>query len=59
MVRMSKQSERRAKCPHRPRSQATKTGPKKDDLSQGFKFHATAIADTSLLTKLFIPKKIG
>ncbi|CAM0117164.1 hypothetical protein [Rhabdochlamydiaceae symbiont of Dictyostelium giganteum] len=59
MVRMSKQSERRAKSPHRPRSKATKTGPKKDDLPQGFKFHATAIGDSSLSTKLFIPKKIG
>lgn len=59
MVRISKQAERRAKCPHRPRPPAVKTGPKKDALPQGFKPVANAIADTTLTQKLFIPKKIG
>lgn len=59
MVRISKQSERRAKCPHRPRPPAAKTGPKKDALPQGFKPHANAIEDTQLSQKLFIPKRIG
>ena len=59
MVRISKQSERRAKCPHRPRPPAVKTGPKKDALPLGFKRHETAVGDATLATKLFIPKKIG
>lgn len=59
MVRISKQSERRSKCPHRPRPPAVKTGPKKDQLSQGFKPHANAVEDVQLSQKLFIPKKIG
>lgn len=59
MVRISKQSERRAKCPHRPRPPAVKTGAKKDNLPKGFKPHANAIEDAQLSHKLFIPKKIG
>ncbi len=59
MVRISKQAQRRAKCPHRPRPPAKKTGPKKDQLPQGFKPHATAIIDPRLSQKLFIPKRIG
>ncbi len=59
MVRISKQAERRAKCPHRPRPPAVKTGPKKDALPQGFKPVANAVADAALSQKLFIPKKIG
>ena len=59
MVRISKQAERRAKCPHRPRPPAVKTGPKKDALPQGFKPVANAIVDAALTQKLFIPKKIG
>ncbi|MBP7074188.1 MAG: hypothetical protein KBA81_02255 [Rhabdochlamydiaceae bacterium] len=59
MVRISKQAERRAKCPHRPRPPAVKTGPKKDALPQGYKPIATAIEDATLSQKLFIPKKIG
>ncbi|MGD0665728.1 MAG: hypothetical protein ABSA17_08415 [Rhabdochlamydiaceae bacterium] len=56
MTRISKQSERRAKCPHRPRPPAVKTGPKKDALPEGYKPLANAIVDSQ---KLFIPKKIG
>ncbi len=59
MVRISKQAERRAKCPHRPRPPAQKSGPKKDALPHGFKPHANAIEDATLSQKLFIPKKIG
>ncbi len=59
MVRISKQSERRAKCPHRPRPPAAKTGPKEDNLPKGFKPHANAIVEASLSHKLFIPKNIG
>jgi hypothetical protein len=56
MTRISKQSERRAKCPHRPRPPAVKTGPKKEALPEGYKPLANAIVDSQ---KLFIPKKIG
>ena len=59
MVRISKQSERRAKCPHRPRPPSVKTGPKKDVLPQGFKPHENAIQSGALAQKCFIPKKIG
>ena len=59
MVRISKQAERRAKCPHRPRPPAAKTGPKKDALPQGYKPLANAIENSALSHKLFIPKKIG
>ena len=59
MVRISKQSERRAKCPHRPRPPAVKTGPKKDKLEKGFKHHTNVVEDAQLTQKIFIPKKIG
>jgi len=59
MVRISKQSERRAKCPHRPRPPAPKTGPKKDKLDKGYKEHISVIEDVQLAQKIFIPKKIG
>ncbi len=59
MVRISKQAQRRAKCPHRPRPPAKKTGAKKDQLPQGFKPLVTAIIDPKLSQKLFIPKRIG
>ena len=59
MVRISKQAERRAKCPHRPRPPAVKTGPKKDALAQGYKPMENAVADAALSQRLFIPKKIG
>ena len=59
MVRISKQEERRAKCPHRPRPPAPKTGPKKDKLDKGYKEHANVVEDVQLAQKIFIPKKIG
>ena len=59
MVRISKQAERRSKCPHRPRPPAVKTGPKKDKLAAGYKPHANAVEDAQLAKKIFIPKKIG
>jgi hypothetical protein len=55
MVRISKQSERRARSPHRPRRSSTKTGPLKDQLPLGFKEHANALEGASA-TAAFIPK---
>lgn len=55
MVRISKQSERRAVRRKRPSPPAPKTGPKKDALTQGFKAHANAVAGTLAMTS-FIPK---
>jgi hypothetical protein len=55
MVRMSKQSQIRAKCPKRPRPPAVKTGAKKDSLSEGFKRVANAL-DGELAKTRFIGK---
>lgn len=56
MVRISKQAERRAKCPHRPRPPSSKTGPKKDNLPEGFKEHLNALEGSK---NIFIAKNIG
>lgn len=52
MVRISKQGERRNRCPHRCRPPAKKTGAKKDNLPQGFKAHANAAGSD----QFFVPK---
>lgn len=55
MVRISKQSERRAKSPRKHRAPAAKTGARKDNLPNGFKEHANALSgDTGAMA--FIPK---
>lgn len=44
MTRMSKQQERRHTCPKkRKASFAKKTGPKKDQLKEGFRFHENSV----------------
>lgn len=53
MVRISKQEERRNKCPKRCRPPAAKTGPKKDNLPSGFRVHANSVETSGLV---FIPK---
>jgi hypothetical protein len=53
MTRMSKQGERRAICPKRPRPPAKKTGSKKDQLKNGYREHANAIEGAE---SCFIPK---
>ncbi len=54
MTRMSKQSERRMKSPHKRRYASPKTGSKKDNLPKGFKEHKnTAPQDAG---SVFIPK---
>jgi hypothetical protein len=55
MTRQSKQGERRARSPRRCRAPAAKTGPKKDNLANGFREHGNALEGT-LATQLFIPK---
>lgn len=55
MVRISKQSERRARSPHRPRKNSVKTGPLKDNLVLGYKEHPNALEGTSAAAA-FIPK---
>jgi hypothetical protein len=55
MVRISKQAKKRAVFHRRPAPPAKKTGPKKDNLSQGYKLHANAI-EGNLAQTLFIPK---
>lgn len=59
MVRISKQAERRAKCPHRPRVPGLKTGPKPSQPKGGFKQHLNSVDSNDLAYKIFIPKKIG
>lgn len=55
MVRISKQCERRARSPHRPRTGSEKTGARKDNLPSGYKTHANAI-EGAQATLAFIPK---
>lgn len=53
MTRMSKKAIRRATCPRkRTPLFADKTGPKKDNLANGFREHENAISSN----KSFIPK---
>ncbi len=54
MVRISKQQERRSVSPKSPKAPSPKTGPKKDNLTQGYKVHANAIEKDAGLA--FIPK---
>jgi hypothetical protein len=56
MVRISKQAERRARCPHRCRPPSPKTGPKKDHLKAGYKEHVNALQGTSVTETTFIGK---
>ena len=53
MVRISKQEERRSKCPKRCRAPSVKTGSKKDNLAAGFKPHDNSVEANGLV---FIPK---
>jgi hypothetical protein len=55
MVRISKQNERRAQSPHRPRRSKAKTGPLKDNLPLGFKNHENALEGQNG-AMAFIPK---
>jgi hypothetical protein len=55
MVRQSKQGERRSKSPHKPRPPAMKTGPRKENLKEGFKPHSNAL-EGEIAAKAFIPK---
>jgi len=55
MIRISKQSERRAVSFRRPRKPSNKTGVKKDALKEGFKPHENA-APAELKNLVFIPK---
>lgn len=55
MVRISKQSERRAKSPRRPRPPSVKTETKKAQVKQGFKEHPNAL-EGQAAQQAFIPK---
>jgi hypothetical protein len=55
MTRMSKQGKKRHVSPRRPRAPTLKTGPKKDNLSEGFRMHENA-APADLISTRFIPK---
>lgn len=53
MTRISKQAERRAVSRRRHKMPAKKTGPKRDNLAQGFRVHENAAAEAELR---FVPK---
>ena len=54
MTRVSKK-DRLKRCPRKPRYGSIKTGPKKDNLTKGFKEHANVFSgETAHVT--FIPK---
>jgi hypothetical protein len=55
MVRISKQSEKRARSPRRPRLPSVKTGAKKPALAMGYKEHPNALEGPSA-QQAFIPK---
>jgi len=55
MTRQSKQGERRAISPRRPRPPSPKTGSKKDSLPLGFKEHENAMSG-EMSTGRFFPK---
>lgn len=55
MVRISKQAEKRSQFPRKTRKPMPKTGPRKDNLSQGFKEHPNALQGEVGATA-FIPK---
>lgn len=54
MVRISKQAEKRSRCPHKTKAPSLKTGPLKNS-SKGFKEHANAL-DGDMASQAFIPK---
>jgi hypothetical protein len=55
MVRISKQSERRHRFSRKRQAPSPKTGPLKDNLSDGFKAHPNAL-EGDLAQMVFIPK---
>lgn len=55
MTRTSKQEERRNQSPRRPKIGSVKTGPKKDNLSLGYKEHKNALSNEDL-KNIFIPE---
>ena len=55
MTRTSKQAERRARSPRKHRAPSVATGPKTDNLVNGFKNHPNAV-EGDLSALMFIPK---
>jgi len=53
MVRLSKPERHRSRSPRKPKIGSVKTGPKKDNLPQGFKQHENVLANEM---GVFIPK---
>ena len=55
MTRISKQEERRHRCPHKRKAPAKKTGPLKDNLPLGFKDRPNAV-EGELAQEIYIAK---
>lgn len=47
MTRISKQAERRNKSPRKRRAASPKTGPKKDNLPEGYRVHENGLSENS------------
>jgi hypothetical protein len=54
MTRLSKQARKRNQSPRKHRAPFAKTGPKKDNLPQGYKEHFNALGDQQ--TAVFISR---
>lgn len=55
MTRISKKAQRRAVSPRKRRQPGQTTGPKKDNLAEGYKVHENAFSGESTVPT-FIPK---
>ena len=55
MVRLSKQTRRRAQSPRKHKGPSVKTGPRKDALPKGYKEHFNAITGDKA-AETFFPK---
>ena len=54
MTRLSKKARDRSKSPKRCKPPSVKSGPKKDNLSQGYKEHYNALGEEA--NQVFIPR---
>lgn len=55
MVRLSKQTRKRAQSPRKHRAPSPKTGSRQDALPKGYKEHANAV-DAAAAGEIFFPK---
>ncbi|MCB1181237.1 MAG: hypothetical protein KDK55_04365 [Chlamydiia bacterium] len=56
MTRIGKKQERRAISPRKHRSPSLKTGPKRDNLPEGYRLHENALDREKTKNQIFIAK---